>query len=124
MVADQRTGATLGLQYVHLLAAKVDQQPTVLEHVDADQPRGPDMPSGKGRRVERRQVKAGPLQRRDAGAGRARGVLADRRERSEERRLWQEGCSKCRSRWSPYHYKKKTNTNQRDVLSVAIRTTQ
>src|SRR3546814_12128776 len=27
--------------------------------------------------------------------------------RSEERRIGQEGVSTCRSRWSPYHYKKK-----------------
>src|SRR3546814_19020437 len=27
--------------------------------------------------------------------------------RSEERRVGQEGVSTCRSRWSPYHYKKK-----------------
>src|SRR3546814_17923327 len=29
-------------------------------------------------------------------------------ERSEERRVGKECVSKCRSRWSPYHYKKKT----------------
>src|SRR3546814_14014133 len=27
--------------------------------------------------------------------------------RSEERRVWKEGVSTCRSRWSPYHLKKK-----------------
>src|SRR3546814_14259301 len=31
-------------------------------------------------------------------------------ERSEERRVGKECVSTCRSRWSPYHYKKKTNT--------------
>src|SRR3546814_10082206 len=31
--------------------------------------------------------------------------------RSEERRVGQECVSTCRSRWSPYHYKKKINTN-------------
>src|SRR3546814_19878018 len=30
--------------------------------------------------------------------------------RSEERRVGNEWVSKCRSRWSPYHSKKKTNT--------------
>src|SRR3546814_20251021 len=31
--------------------------------------------------------------------------------RSEERRVGKECVSTCRSRWSPYHYKKKTKTN-------------
>src|SRR3546814_13452616 len=31
-------------------------------------------------------------------------------ERSEERRVGKECVSTCRSRWSPYHYKKKTKT--------------
>src|SRR3546814_11800048 len=32
--------------------------------------------------------------------------------RSEERRVGKECVSTCRSRWSPYHYKKKTITNK------------
>src|SRR3546814_19219175 len=32
--------------------------------------------------------------------------------RSEERRVGKECVSTCRSRWSPYHYKKKTNSIQ------------
>src|SRR3546814_12477198 len=32
---------------------------------------------------------------------------ADQRSRSEERRVGKECVSTCRSRWSPYHYKKK-----------------
>src|SRR3546814_11553645 len=35
------------------------------------------------------------------------------RERSEERRVGKECVSTCRSRWSPFHYTKKTNKNQR-----------
>src|SRR3546814_17810706 len=31
--------------------------------------------------------------------------------RSEERRVGKERVSTCRSRWSPYHYKQKTNTH-------------
>src|SRR3546814_16550992 len=31
-------------------------------------------------------------------------------DRSEERRVGKECVSTCRSRWSPYHYKKKNNT--------------
>src|SRR3546814_17571332 len=33
--------------------------------------------------------------------------------RSEERRVGKECVSTCRSRWSPYHYKKKKNKKQR-----------
>src|SRR3546814_11262736 len=33
--------------------------------------------------------------------------------RSEERRVGKECVSKCRSRWSPYHYKKTTTTYHR-----------
>src|SRR3546814_1631926 len=40
--------------------------------------------------------------------GRAR--PAGRQHRSEERRLGKECVSTCRSRWSPYHYKKKLCT--------------
>src|SRR3546814_15487775 len=39
---------------------------------------------------------------------RQRSVL--RKLRSEERRVGKECVSTCRSRWSPYHYKKKTKT--------------
>src|SRR3546814_4163986 len=35
-----------------------------------------------------------------------------RRVRSEERRVGKECVSTCRSRWSPYHYKKQTNKNK------------
>src|SRR3546814_11761944 len=42
------------------------------------------------------------------------GNLAALRCRSEERRVGQECGSTCRSRWSPYHYKKNTReTNDR-----------
>src|SRR3546814_15252079 len=34
-------------------------------------------------------------------------------ERSEERRVGKECVSTCRSRWSPYHEKKKTKTNNK-----------
>src|SRR3546814_14070092 len=33
-------------------------------------------------------------------------------DRSEERRVGKECVSTCRSRWSPYHYKNKTNTQK------------
>src|SRR3546814_12219138 len=36
--------------------------------------------------------------------------------RSEERRVGKECVSTCRSRWSPYHYKKKTIYNIHDLL--------
>src|SRR3546814_14658446 len=37
--------------------------------------------------------------------------------RSEERRVGKECVSTCRSRWSPYHYKKKTLKQQHTALS-------
>src|SRR3546814_11047815 len=47
------------------------------------------------------------------GQGRKHGVDRKRIERyqgrSEERRVGKECVSTCRSRWSPYHYKKKNN---------------
>src|SRR3546814_17383269 len=44
--------------------------------------------------------------------GRVTGVEVRSPERSEERRVGKECVSKCRSRWSPVHEKKKTqNTN-------------
>src|SRR3546814_17499603 len=36
-------------------------------------------------------------------------------ERSEERRVGKECVSTCRYRWSPYHYKKKTNSNKTKI---------
>src|SRR3546814_6815673 len=36
--------------------------------------------------------------------------------RSEERRVGKEGVSTCRSRWSPYHYKKKRR-NRKNALT-------
>src|SRR3546814_17735748 len=47
--------------------------------------------------------------------------------RSEERRVGKECVSPCRSRWSPYHYKKKQykNTNQtRQIYNKTINDTQ
>src|SRR3546814_15625205 len=38
--------------------------------------------------------------------------LGVRPERSEERRVGKECVSTCRSRWSPYHYKKNTKDNK------------
>src|SRR3546814_310170 len=54
--------------------------------------------------VEQRE---GELQR-DEDAG---GEGGDTPERSEERRVGKECVSKCRSRWSPYTYKKQEKTN-------------
>src|SRR3546814_21161928 len=41
---------------------------------------------------------------------RQQGRGAGRDDRSEERRVGKECVSTCRSRWSPYHYKKKKHT--------------
>src|SRR3546814_20858564 len=42
--------------------------------------------------------------------GRIVGEVPAAEARSEERRVGKECVSKCRSRWSPYHYKKKKHT--------------
>src|SRR3546814_13522395 len=39
--------------------------------------------------------------------------------RSEERRVGKECVSTCRSRWSPYHEKKNTNTNSIERLPIS-----
>src|SRR3546814_20964342 len=44
----------------------------------------------------------------ERGFSSVEGKLATLRERSEERRVGKECVSTCRSRWSPFHYKKKT----------------
>src|SRR3546814_12479832 len=41
--------------------------------------------------------------------GAAHALLRIKNKRSEERRVGKECVSTCRSRWSPYHYKKKQN---------------
>src|SRR3546814_11965572 len=40
--------------------------------------------------------------------------------RSEERRVGKECVSTCRSRWSPYHYKKKQKDNNIDLNQESI----
>src|SRR3546814_14299037 len=42
--------------------------------------------------------------------------LCDVRARSEERRVGKECVSPCRSRWSPYHEKKKSMMNHRRTI--------
>src|SRR3546814_16874397 len=42
------------------------------------------------------------------------GLLQRRHRRSEERRVGNACVSTCRSRWSPYHYKKKKNKMERE----------
>src|SRR3546814_13848788 len=59
----------------------------VRDHLDRDRTEGDD----RGDRIE-------PAQRR----------VPARHHRSAERRVGKECVSTCRSRWSPYHYKKKT----------------
>src|SRR3546814_19152782 len=54
------------------------------------------------------------------------GQCAGDRDRSEERRVGKECVSTCRSRWSPYHYKKKkenkTNTSYNNTRLHEVRT--
>src|SRR3546814_15083773 len=55
--------------------------------------------------------------RRTKGAGRYLPLQHRVGMRSEERRVGKECVSTCRSRWSPYHYKKKQNrTGQKKLL--------
>src|SRR3546814_16728802 len=61
---------------------------------------GPVRQPGRVRPVARRQ---GVVQRVDVS-------------RSEERRVGKEGVSTCRSRWSPYHYKKKKKQERTDDI--------
>src|SRR3546814_18811983 len=83
--------------------------------------------------AERFGVSRGPV--REACRGLERSGLirfvANRGVRSEERRVGKECVSTCRSRWSPYHYKKKKaqhayrndNTNtKRIVVHITIHT--
>src|SRR3546814_12996095 len=49
-------------------------------------------------------------------------VSLTKSERSEERRVGKECVSTCRSRWSPYHEKKKHNTSTRLVVRVNVNT--
>src|SRR3546814_17725606 len=58
-----------------------------------------------------------PLRKKDKRRDDGRDHQADRRKhrrdpRSEERRVGKECVSTCRSRWSPYHLKKKKDTTQ------------
>src|SRR3546814_12576378 len=43
------------------------------------------------------------------------------RARSEERRVGKECVSTCRSRWSPYHSKKKNSNTHRQVIQTQIK---
>src|SRR3546814_14216890 len=49
--------------------------------------------------------------------GKSQGLEFSFKLRSEERRVGKECVSTCRSRWSPYHYKKKT---ENDIKNIEI----
>src|SRR3546814_21142862 len=59
--------------------------------------------------LPRRRARLQPLGPRRGGADEPRPAA---RRRSEERRVGTECVSTCRSRWSPYHYKKQNPENQ------------
>src|SRR3546814_13135803 len=64
------------------------------------------------------------LVRERAGAARLAGHMRRHRERSEERRVGKEWVSTCRSRWSPFHEKKKkVNTQQNNKHTQKHKTT-
>src|SRR3546814_15261510 len=55
-----------------------------------------------------------PAQRRRAALRADRRIGPRTAVRSDERRVGKECVSTCRSRWSPYHYKKKQNKKKSD----------
>src|SRR3546814_19115685 len=63
-----------------------------------------------GREMRDGDILALARTRRDDHAPPARHRRVERGLRSEERRVGKECVSTCRSRWSPYHYKKKQST--------------
>src|SRR3546814_15921960 len=71
----------------------------------------PDRPAAGRKQAFHRELGRG-LQPKAVDRGEAFDVTIDggvpRQQRSEERRVGKECVSTCRSRWSPYHYKKKT----------------
>src|SRR3546814_21187018 len=78
--------------------------------------REPDRRCGRRGRVSRR---AGGIPHRRRGQARAACAAPPRR--SEERRVGKECVSTCRSRWSPYHKKKKhiaTSTDKRSTSTT------
>src|SRR3546814_15881116 len=82
-----------------------------------------DLPAAQGRhcplRERARLCQPRPLRRHP----RKRGTSCRRTRkavRSEERRVGKECVSTCRSRWSPYHYKKKINMSS--STSILYRT--
>src|SRR3546814_11587675 len=74
------------------------------------------------RRRERRQrqrILVGGDQRRIVVPAQEGPAPDQRADRSEERRVGKECVSTCRSRWAPYHYKKKnTHIQRRKQLSI------
>src|SRR3546814_19623732 len=66
-------------------------------------------------RIDRRRRARQGFKQRHLGAD--RGVAV---RRSEERRVGPECVSTCRSRWSPYHYKKKISTRYNSLLTLHV----
>src|SRR3546814_16369312 len=54
------------------------------------------------------------IRRGELRHGDAKSDFTELARRSEERRVGKECVSTCRSRWSPYHYKKKTTKKNKD----------
>src|SRR3546814_15667945 len=81
-----------------------------VDRVRLDEPRSPVVHVADAEQQFRRRV----LPERET----ADGLL-----RSEERRVGKECVSTCRSRWSPYHYKKTDNNdnNQKQIHTMNIR---
>src|SRR3546814_14850106 len=86
---------------------------TVFEEM---QRRHPELPDGVRRTMERRVRSWRALQGPDRDVI-FRQVHEPGRMRSEERRVGKECVSKCRSRWSPYHSKKKKSAERKNKKS-------
>src|SRR3546814_13573155 len=75
---------------------------------------GADSPLCANRYVSRLPVNSGAKSKNAKDKGSA--GKEEAAGRSEERRVGKEGVSTCRSRWSPYNYKKKTTEKMRIVM--------
>src|SRR3546814_19422900 len=85
-------------------------------HADIDQQQG-----YKTHRIRQQRHHAGDEQLTERHARRRHrvfGIAGGHGDRSEERRVGKECVSTCRSRWSPYHSKKKRETTTEEITLI------
>src|SRR3546814_16182912 len=100
-----------------LAAAEIADETARLAHQQHTGGDVPDIQVGLPETIEAARRNPGEIEARRAEAANAGDFGADGGEdaaplRSEERRVGKECGSTCRSRWSPYNYKKKTKEKQ------------